>query len=587
MSDQRPPMELSPRDAELIALYAEDLLTEEQSKELNARLHAESGLLAAIVQLTEIEEHLRVLLEEAHASDPGDWYEVMSELARVEDQQDELPTIQFDANPLTRQKYASALSYVLRHSFTPKRVAILVTAAVLSLGTVLVIVFMAGGFDDDPSLVETHEQPRPTDRVIDTNLVVATLTAEYDAVWDRRPGEGLYAGQRLKLLEGMAGIELAEGTRVVLAGPLSFEVIGRNALALYDGRLVAHVPPSGYGFMVDTPTARIIDYGTEFGVAAEGDRETQVHVFGGEVGVAARRGGVVVGEPVPLLEKQGAIVHADQASVARVDFDGSAFERRVVKRLDVVDIVGGGDGTGKQGGVGIDLASGRYVTNQEMASRAAEAWTRGSGRESHKVTESRFIDRVFVIDRLAGRADITSRGDLFAGFPTVPEDVLSGDGFGFIQATHLNTIVKPLDLQGYLRPFSLAQRQDLDGRYVVIHGGSGVTLDLQALAHKHGGATIDRFKASVLNIEALSQASARTSDLSTADVWVIIDGEPRFQRRSIRTEDGVVEIDVPLKQGDRFLTLAVSHGGDGIYHDWVVFGRPMIECGLDIQRFAD
>ena len=293
MSDRQEPMGLSPRDAELIALYAEDLLTEEQAKELNARLHAEPKLLTAIVQLTEVEELLRVLLEEAHASDPGDWYEVMSELARVDEQPQ--PIHIDSSSPLTRQAYTSALSYVIEHTFTPKRVAMMITAAVLLLGVVLVITFLTGPDNEQP-IAEVPEQPVATDVQIDVQPIVATLTNELNAQWRGSTGtdlpgvgEGLHAGQRLILVDGLAEITTKRGAVAVLEAPATVELLDQdNAIRLHEGKLVGVCETeSSKELIVYTPHTVITDLGTRFGVDVSKSGRTQVHVIEGSVEVAS------------------------------------------------------------------------------------------------------------------------------------------------------------------------------------------------------------------------------------------------------------------------------------------------------------
>ena len=326
MSDQRPPMELSPRDAELIALYAEDLLTEEQSKELNARLHAEPDLLAAIVQLTEVEEHMRVLLEEAHASDPGDWYKVMSELARAEERHDELPPIHLEANALTRQKYVSALTYVLEHTFTPKCIAALATAAALLLGVVLAIAFLTGGPDEPDRVVEAPDQPTIVPQAPIAQHVVATLTAEYDAVWDRQPGVDLYAGQRFTLTQGYAEVTTSQGAVAILEAPATVELMDdRNAIRLHTGKLTGICETdTSKGFAVYTPTAKLVDVGTVFGVEVTPGNTTQLHVIRGQVNAAPITADERVGIYTRVTANQAVTIQAEKP-VQSVVFDRKRF----------------------------------------------------------------------------------------------------------------------------------------------------------------------------------------------------------------------------------------------------------------------
>jgi hypothetical protein len=122
-------------------------------------------------------------------------------------------------------------------------------------------------------------QPKPPE-------FFATLTRATDCVWDgptaARPGDRLAAGP-LKLREGTAEIKLDNGVELLIEAPASIELVDAGNSALATGRIVARVPPTATGFVVDTPKARVVDLGTEFGVFVDPDRETIVQVFAGTV----------------------------------------------------------------------------------------------------------------------------------------------------------------------------------------------------------------------------------------------------------------------------------------------------------------
>jgi hypothetical protein len=122
-------------------------------------------------------------------------------------------------------------------------------------------------------------QPRPPERL-------ATLTRATDCVWEGhvkpQPGDRLSAGL-LRLRQGTAEIEWDNGVQVLVEGPARMELVGAGDSVLHAGKVVARVPPSGAGFAVDTPRARFVDLGTEFGVAVEPARETIAQVFDGVV----------------------------------------------------------------------------------------------------------------------------------------------------------------------------------------------------------------------------------------------------------------------------------------------------------------
>jgi ferric-dicitrate binding protein FerR (iron transport regulator) len=115
----------------------------------------------------------------------------------------------------------------------------------------------------------------------------ATLGASVDASWGA-PYEALASGQPMPsgpihLLSGLAEVRFQNGVSVVLQGPAQFEVRTGSLGELTAGKLTAMVPKGGEGFAVQTPSARIVDLGTEFGVDVNADQQTHAEVFRGHV----------------------------------------------------------------------------------------------------------------------------------------------------------------------------------------------------------------------------------------------------------------------------------------------------------------
>lgn len=500
---------------------------------------------------------------------------------------------------LTKQKYASALSYVLRHTFTPKRVVVLAAAAAVMLGAIVLILVASGPGDQGGGTIPGGLAiDPPAGRV--TPIVLATMIDRDAPLWGggQRPGsEGFVAG-RYRLSEGAVRVRLADGARIKLTAPIDFEITGRNDISITSGELVADVPQQAIGFRVRTPAGDVVDLGTTFGVEVLDDQTTEVQVVDGLVRVAVKNDEGELGGFVELTTMQAARLDGAAESVAltpadrdrftmdyvraidRADIDAGLFRRRAVRRLDVVDIVAGGDGLGSRQAMGIDLASGRFVTNGIMSEKTLEDWKLVAGG-ARAVQESGVIDSVFVIDPFTGRSVLSSRGDEFTGFPKKQINLQATDnhGFGFIQANRINSIVQPSDSAASISDtYASGDWPRLDGRAFVIHAGAGLTIDLHALGHADTERAAGSFVANVANLEALNRTEHNAQENATADAWVIVDGKPRFTRQSIRTRDGVIKINVDLKAGDRFLTLAVSHGDDSnISHDWVVWEQPRIE----------
>lgn len=119
---------------------------------------------------------------------------------------------------------------------------------------------------------------------------VAELTASVG-------GELWYLGKRLdagdatirtgtfELKGGVSSFTFGNGVEVVVESPAAFEIESGLRMTLSHGKLSASVPPEGIGFTVGTPSAEVVDFGTEFSVEVAEDLSSEVHVFNGEVDV--------------------------------------------------------------------------------------------------------------------------------------------------------------------------------------------------------------------------------------------------------------------------------------------------------------
>jgi hypothetical protein len=63
-----------------------------------------------------------------------------------------------------------------------------------------------------------------------------------------------------------------------------------------------------------------------------------------------------------------------------------------------------------------------------------------------------------------------------------------------------------------------------------------------------------------------------------ADVMVLVDGREVAKVRGLKRSDGLRSIDAPLPKDSRFLTLVSLDGGNGISHDQVGFGDPVLKA---------
>ncbi|MEM9345360.1 MAG: hypothetical protein AAGB26_01960, partial [Planctomycetota bacterium] len=238
---------------EMIAAYFEGRLNADQVAGLEAWLREDRERARTLIREAMLDNHLSELLHEANLQEVsadlsddskfGATFKPAQARSAETPSDDALLTIQYTAsNTLTKQKYVGALSYVLRHTFTPKRLTLLATAAALLLGVVLAIVLITS--NDGPSDLAQAPDLRPATPTPEPNRVVATVTDQVNAQWVTANGQGalpdrmlLAINQRLTLAQGFAEITTKRGAKVLVQAPATIETTDSgNAIRLHRGK---------------------------------------------------------------------------------------------------------------------------------------------------------------------------------------------------------------------------------------------------------------------------------------------------------------------------------------------------------------
>jgi hypothetical protein len=152
--------------------------------------------------------------------------------------------------------------------------------------------------DSNPQSLSSNPPPKAT--------FVARITKMSDCKWSdptsttRRTAD-VSLGDKIALASGLMEITYDTGAKVILQGPVTYEVESGNGGFLSVGKLMARVEKKAEGggrraevsnpqslipnplFYVRTPTVTVNDLGTEFGVEQSNDRGTEVFVFRGQV----------------------------------------------------------------------------------------------------------------------------------------------------------------------------------------------------------------------------------------------------------------------------------------------------------------
>ena len=114
-------------------------------------------------------------------------------------------------------------------------------------------------------------------------------------------GEPLSPGRVVNLTNGQIRIRFDWGAILAAEAPAEFSVLGGNSARLIHGQVTVRVPGKKKGFTVMTPTERVIDLGTSFGVDVAPSGATEISVFEGEVKLGAEKR-LTAGQSVEVAE---------------------------------------------------------------------------------------------------------------------------------------------------------------------------------------------------------------------------------------------------------------------------------------------
>ncbi len=400
---------------------------------------------------------------------------------------------------------------------------------------------------------------------------VGRLAGTYEAKWRGirpHPSETLHVGA-YDLREGVAKMELDQGTSLLLEAPCRVELKSADEVTLRSGRLVATVSSEAKGFRVRTRTALITDLGTEFGVIARSDGSTEAHVLKGRIRVALDSDRS--DRPTSLIVNEGQAAETDAAGHTIRDGLTARTGLFLLQlpspdpspdpsgRLNLADIVGAGDGLGAgKLDRGIDLGTGQAFDGPATAIRRAR-------RSAFRPTpQFHGIDGVFVPNGTWDPVVISSTGLTFAECPRTMGSYYGGptnSGKFFdipsrqVHAARLNGLTLGTSAHPALS----------------LHPNAGITFDLEEIRRNHPDVQMDRFTAVCGIPKDLPQPP-----FSSADVWVLLDGVVRLHLHYSTERYAVEQVDVPIPAETRFLTLVATCSGRADY-SWIFFGDPYLQ----------
>jgi hypothetical protein len=426
-----------------------------------------------------------------------------------------------------------------------------------------------------------------------TKFVARVVEITSDARWDDElhPREFLMRlreGDELRLMSGLAHLEFYSGARIILQGPSKFTPTGPAGGKLESGRLTGKV--DGGKFQLTTPTAKVIDLGTEFGVTVGPSTDTDVCVFDGEVEVRPDSGGKSqrrsISEAYSLTQGMSVRVAAtgkvSDGLYAGVDYD--VYNRTFPLptdlnpgELDLVDIVCGGNGQGMRLAAAIDPLTGQW--DRRPWSTALGPGTRKGDGLFHRADWHPFIDGTFVPNKTGDPTQVDTRG----GTIRLPKNF--GDyTWGPIWArravkdsTHFDRAADSWGTKTYPVITERLSHCRLGG--IGIHASVGITFDLTAIGKEHPG-QITRLQGILANLENSKEHNpewANSNPPPSADYRVFVDGKLRYEKLNFARNVEGVPFTVELSPKDRFLTFVTNDAGNSNRYDHIVVIDPVLE----------
>jgi hypothetical protein len=143
------------------------------------------------------------------------------------------------------------------------------------------------------------------------------------------PAASLMPQGTYELQSGIVELELDSGVSLTIEGPAVFTLADNQCIRIENGRIAAHVPKEATGFRVETASATVVDLGTDFAVEAVSGKNSEVHVFNGEVRVNLHGSKTTSARPLTLTTGEAARIDFVTGMPSGINLDDQRFLRHL------------------------------------------------------------------------------------------------------------------------------------------------------------------------------------------------------------------------------------------------------------------
>ena len=303
----------------LIDAYCDSSISDEEVVELNQQLAADGSARSEYLNRMSLEAKLCSLYQEVgHASEVASSSSCELQLANTD----------WAAKELS----AHGLSKFRRYF------SLAATIALVAIGSS----WVTHHFANQSAASRDAGLQAAADGAVDHDSSAAALvTGTRNCLWEKDSanigyGTELQSGQLLRLEAGVAELTFTDGARVILEGPSSLRVLKAGGAELLSGRVVASVPRGSANFSLRTPRLSIGDSGTQFGLVANAEGFSEVHVFEGSVRalLLGDRGETV--RKVELARQDAARLVPHSSQLAFISVDAGSFVRTLANSMGPV-----------------------------------------------------------------------------------------------------------------------------------------------------------------------------------------------------------------------------------------------------------
>lgn len=387
------------------------------------------------------------------------------------------------------------------------------------------------------------------------------------------------SNKKLMLREGVAELTFDNQAKVTIESPAEFQIIANDRVYLNYGKAYMVVPREAIGFSVYTANAKVIDLGTEFGIYADTHGDTRLYVLKGKTSLIA--GNDSNRASIEVTKGSAKQISGVTNEISDCPYNDRLFVRKISsadkfvwrgeKFIGLADIVGGGDGFGKEGSfdVEIDPLTGKLIHEQKSTTRSF------AKLHYQVVTELPFVDGVFLVDGSLGDVQIDSGGHSVI-FPDTEGSFWSGIcNSGQIPFSVGKKVFK------HNAVFGATVYGNREEPSIFLHPNLGITFDLEAIRRVHPTLKIEHFETLVGLSETILKYAPMFTEFSeisnpAVDFYVFVDGKRQFLKEKMTVSSGVVSIKIPLNDSMRYLTLVATDGGDTTFFDWLFCGDPRL-----------